>query len=31
MRNTVIPIEPGGYVQEAEPDVASFRIEKTNP
>lgn len=25
------PPEPGGYLQWAEPDVASFRIEKTRP
>jgi len=31
MLNTVIPIEPGDYTQEAEPDVASFPIEETNP
>lgn len=27
----VFLIEPGGYLQWAEPDVESFRIEKTNP
>lgn len=31
MLTTVFFVEPGGYLQWGEPDIASFRIEKTNP
>ncbi|KAK2617041.1 hypothetical protein QQS21_000135 [Conoideocrella luteorostrata] len=31
MENLLMLLKPGGYLQWAEPDMASFRIEKTRP